>query len=137
LIEYLSVNALESTLSRGSPQYSIQNSFQDSVKSLLKARNLYHWTTAQLKFGITEKDTRRAGFETLSLLQRNVARLAGIRCCCEFFLGVNRKKKLTVLTAYSVCPLSKNLLSDSEKLSIVNFYVNKDSAFLRDFHYRY
>jgi len=38
-------------------------------------------------------DTRRAGFETLSFLQRNVARLLGIRRCCEFFQDVNRSEK--------------------------------------------
>jgi hypothetical protein len=39
------------------------------------------------------------------------------------------RKKLTVLTVPGICPFNKNLLSDSEKLSIVNFYVNKDSVF--------
>ena len=64
-----------------------------------------------LTLPITEKATRRAGFETLSFQQRNVARLLGSRSYAEFFPGVNRKKKLTVLTAYSACPLSQNLLS--------------------------
>ena len=83
----------------------------------------------KLMMTTTYMDTRRAGFETLSFLQRNVARLLGIRRYAEFFKMLIDKKKLTVLTGLNIGPLSKNLLSDSEKLSIVNFYVNKDSVF--------
>jgi hypothetical protein len=76
------------------PKALIRSVFLFSVifKSAIKCHN------AAFGLHLTFADTRRAGFETLSFPQRNVARLAGIRCCCEFFPGVNRKKKLTVLT---------------------------------------